>query len=94
MPHDLMTKCEKKTLFKQGNEKVWKWKEVPVSSLTSGSSGDIRCMHCHGSIRVHKQKVDFGPVDHVEHRSHIDSENCKGGIYFKGIHKVSLDPVE
>jgi hypothetical protein len=45
-------------------------------------------------VRVHKQKVGRGPEDHVEHRSRQDSERCRGGIYFKGTHQMSLMPVE
>lgn len=93
MSHDLMTKCEQKRLFKINDEKVWKWVEVDVSTLTSGEQKSIRCMHCQGAVRVHKQNVDHGPKDHVEHRSKQDSENCRGGHYFKGEHKPSQNPV-
>lgn len=93
MPHDLMTKCEQKKPFMRDGKKVWEWVEVPVSTLASGSRADVRCMHCHGAVRVHKQHVDHGPVDHVEHRSRQDSENCMGGIYFKGAHQMSSHPV-
>jgi hypothetical protein len=30
----------------------------------------------------------------VEYRSHQYSEHCKAGIHFKGIHQMSLMPVE
>jgi len=93
MSHDLMTKCEQKRLFKINDEKIWKWVEVEVSALTSGEHNNIRCVHCHGRVRVHKQNVEHGPKDHVEHRVKRDSENCRGGHYFKGEHKMSQDPV-
>lgn len=93
MPHDLMTKCQKKKLFMRGENKVWEWVEVEVSSIISGARGDIRCMHCYGAVRVHKQQVEHGPVDHVEHRDRQDSEHCKGGIYFQGVHRISINPV-
>ena len=95
MPHDLMTKCDKKTLFLRDGMKVEDWKEVGVSILTSGAAkGQIRCKHCHGAVRVHKRQKLDGPVDHVEHLSRQDSERCKGGVYFKGTHQMSSCPVE
>jgi hypothetical protein len=94
MPHDLMTKCEQKKLFIRDGKKVWEWVEVPVSSMTSGGWGDIRCVHCHGEVKVHKQYVKHGPADQVEHRSRRDSENCIGEIYYAGSHKLSSIPVQ
>lgn len=95
MPHDLMTKCEKKKLFLRDGLKYEEWAPEKVSNLMSGAArGQIRCMHCHGAVRVHKQKVPHGPVDHVEHLSRQDSERCKGGIYFNGNHQMSSSPVE
>jgi hypothetical protein len=93
MPHDMMLKCERKAQFKINNEKVWKWVDVDVADLTSGEQPAIRCIHCHGRVRVHKQNVAHGPRDHVEHMSCQDSENCRGGHYFKGEHKMSSQPV-
>jgi hypothetical protein len=50
-------------------------------------------MHCQGEVRVHRQQVEHGPQDHVEHRSRKDSEGCKGGHYFQGMHRLSSRPV-
>jgi hypothetical protein len=50
-------------------------------------------MHCHGAVRIHRQKVANGPQDHVEHRSRQDSQGCRGGIYFDGNHRLSASPV-
>ncbi len=94
MSHDLMTKCEQKKLYVIDGNRVWTWIAVSVSDLPSGGNIDIRCMHCHGEVRVHKQQVEHGPTDHVEHRSRQDSENCKGGSYFKGNHKISSEPIQ
>ena len=93
MPNDMMLKCERKALFKINNEKVWKWMESEVASLPSGENPEIRCIHCHGRVRAHKQKVAHGPQDHVEHVSRQDSEHCRGGHYFNGEHRMSLQPV-
>jgi len=96
MQEELMAICERKTQFKNldNGEKYLKWKEVPVTSLSSGEQPHIRCAHCHGRVTVHKQQVEHGQYDHVQHLSRKDSENCKGGSYFKGEHKMSLCPVE
>ncbi len=94
MPHDLMNKCEAKRPFMRDGKKVREWTTVPVSNLESGGGPDIRCMHCHGAVRVHRQQVEHGPVDHVEHRSRQDSRGCMGGIYFEGVHHMSQNPVE
>ena len=45
-------------------------------------------------VRVHKQKVDHGPRDHVENRSRRHAEQCKGGYYFKGTHTLLTEPVQ
>jgi hypothetical protein len=93
MPHDMMLRCERKAQFKIKDERTWKWVEVEVAALSSGEQPAIRCLHCHGRVRVHKQAVPHGPQDHVEHVSRRDSENCRGGHYFKGEHKMSLQAV-
>jgi len=89
-----MYECEVKKPFQREGRKVFEWVERPVSSLGSGPiKGGIRCKHCHGAVRVHKQQVGHGPADHVEHLSHADSVNCLGGHYFCGTHRLSDDPV-
>jgi hypothetical protein len=93
MAHDLMLNCEAKKLFMRDGVKVREWTIVPVSTLVSGASYDIRCMHCHGAVKVHKRQVEHGPADHVEHRSRQDSERCKAGVHFQGDHRLSLNPV-
>ncbi len=93
MPHDLMVQCEQKKLFLVDGKEVARWTVMPVSKLFGATSPNIRCMHCHGAVQVHKQQADHGPQDHVEHRSRQDSENCKGGSYLKGAHQLSTAPV-
>ena len=94
MSTDLMTVCERRTQYKIDGQYEWRWKEVAVSEAIGKSGKDIRCAHCHGAVRIHQQQVAHGPQDHVEHRSRQDSENCKGGHYFKGTHRLSSQPVE
>ena len=94
MPHDLMIECDRRTLFKRNGERVWEWKSIRVSDLDSTVlSGSIRCAHCWGAVRLHKQKVEHGPQDHVEHRSRQDSEGCRAGHHFQGTHQTSSHPV-
>lgn len=94
MPHDLMTQCEQKKQFMVGEKREWRWVQVPVSSVVETANKALRCVHCHGAVRVHKQKVEHGPKDHVEHKSRQDSGHCQGGIYFKPPHQLSSQPVE
>ncbi len=95
MASQQMYKCEAKTLFKIDGKREWRWVKKPVSAIpASGAQDDVRCLHCHGRVRVHKQKVEDGPADHVEHQRRSDSEHCLGGHYFKGVHRMSDDPVE
>jgi hypothetical protein len=93
MPNDLSTKCEQKKQFQVGEGREWRWVEVAVSKAFGSTPETIRCLYCHGAVRIHKQQAPDGPQDHVEHRSKQDSENCRAGIYFKGSHKLSSQPV-
>lgn len=94
MSDSQMTSCERRTQYKRDGGYEWRWKEVPVSEAIGSDSGSIRCVHCHGAVRIHRQKVAHGPQDHVEHMSRQDSENCRGGHHFKGTHRRSSQPVE
>ena len=100
MDKDLMYQCEQKKphLILDENKKPTgkrglKWVAVDVSSLPMVGT-EIRCVHCHGAIKLHKQKRATGPVGHVEHRDREDSERCQGGIHFTGPdHQMSLNPI-
>ena len=95
MPHDLMVRCEHRRKFKIEGAYEWRWKEVAVSEIVGTAlPADVRCLHCHGAVRLHRQQVEHGPQDHAEHRSHQDSEGCPGGHYFLGTHRMSSQPVE
>lgn len=93
MPHDLMLRCEARREYLVNGKHEWRWKEVAVAETADAAASDVRCMHCHGAVRIHRQKVPDGPQDHVEHRSRQDSQGCKGGIYFDGTHRTSGAPV-
>jgi hypothetical protein len=89
-----MYECETKVLFKEGDVKVSRWTARGVAKVSKGDA--VRCRHCHGAVRIHRQNVEHGPADHVEHLEREDSENCLGGHYFPtgGIHKMSSRPVK
>lgn len=74
------------------SKRIWEWKETPVLEIKDKDS--IRCMHCHGPVEIHRQRKSNGPVDHVEHKEHRDSEHCQGGYLFKGTHLMSLNSIE
>ena len=93
MPHDLMYECEKKTPWMVEGKKVWRWKVRDVKGLPNGKGEGIRCLHCHGAMRVKVQKVPGGPADHGEHIRKEDSRRCRGGSYFEGTHAESEFPV-
>ena len=88
---DRMYVCDVKAAFQTsvGVELRWKKTEVEITADTDV----IRCSHCHGAVRVHRKRKPDGVRDHVEHRSRQDSEHCKAGHYFKGVHAMSLSPV-
>jgi hypothetical protein len=94
MPPDLMTQCEQKKQFRlTKGEAEWLWVKLPVS-LVGTSYEAIRCMHCHGAVRIHRRNIDGDLIDHVVHISRQDSEDCPGGsIYVQGEHRLSLRPV-
>ena len=95
MHHHLMSQCEQKKQFALTTLTTteWRWVKVPVS-LVGTSYEAVRCVHCHGAVRVRMQKGDHGSKDHVEHQSRRDSEHCRGGIRFQGKHRLSLRPVQ
>ncbi len=88
-----MLNCEQKRERVINDERIKIWEEVSAGELPSGKHPDIRCTHCHGAVRVHRKQADHGPIDHVEHLSRQDSENCRGGHYFSGEHRMSSEPV-
>jgi hypothetical protein len=62
MPHDLMTRCEQKKEFRINGQDSWKWVEVAASDVANVPRERIRCMHCHGAVRLHQQQVSHGPL--------------------------------
>lgn len=94
MPNAPMTQCEEKRLYKVGDKKAWRWVEVPVTAIDGDGKYEIRCMHCHGQVKVKTQRVAGTPAGEVAHRSRVDSEHCRAGDRFAGQHSISSKPVE
>jgi hypothetical protein len=88
-----MTECEVNRLFVKDGVKQREWVARPVTELVSGHNDSIRCVHCQGAVRVHKQQVNHGPQDHVEHLARRDSEGCRGGHHYCGTHSMSSEPI-
>ena len=44
---------------------------------------EFRCKDCHGTVKLHKQRVATGPASHAEHSHKLDSEYCPSGFYFQ-----------
>jgi hypothetical protein len=74
MADDLMTRCETKRLFKVNDKKEWRWVEVAVADLSG--EGEIRCVHCHGAIKIQKSAGERGPHEHAAHKARVDADNC------------------
>lgn len=89
-----MYDCEVKRPFVRNGVRGLDWIRLKVRHVDDGA--EVRCMHCHGEVRVHRKRSENGPEDHVEHRSADDSKHCKGGAYFHGTdaeHRMSPKPV-
>jgi hypothetical protein len=93
MAGDMMMRCEEKRLHKVDGKKEWRWIDVGVGDLSLDGDKAVRCTHCHGEVKLRKQKGVKGAPDHLEHRLRQDSENCQGGHYFLGSHRPSAKPV-
>ena len=84
------------------DKKVWfEWRPKKVEWIPEESTVSIRCMHCHGEVKTYRKRKDHAANDHVHHVHRSDSENCRGGIYFRELkknpdtdHQISTRPVE
>jgi hypothetical protein len=52
MPHDLMLRCEARREYLVNRKHEWRWKEVAVAETADAAVNDVRCMHCHGAVRI------------------------------------------
>lgn len=79
-----------------GYEPFWKVKNVGEAVIDGDT--EFRCKDCHGSIKLHKQRVQNGAPAYVEHASKQDSEYCTSGLNFQAAtdgraSRVSESPV-
>lgn len=93
MRSDLMMVCEQKRLYKTDGVKAWRWVDVSVAELSPDDGKELRCKHCHGEVKMPKQKAAQAPPAHIEHKRRADSENCEGGTHYLGFHRLSIHPV-
>jgi hypothetical protein len=94
MPRDLMTECERRTLYKINGERQWRWKAVAVADIVDVVPPvELRCANCSGAVRLYQKKAATGPQSYAEHRVKQDSEGCRAGHYFQGTHRMSSVPV-
>ncbi len=93
MSKDLMLRCHQRVEYVVEGGREKRWKEVPVSLALDATPDNIRCMHCHGAVQIHRQREPNGPQDHVEHKLRQDSEGCRGGVYYDGNHRLSGFPI-
>ena len=63
-----MLRCEQRREYLISGKHEWRWKEVPVADAADAAANNIRCMHCHGAVRIHRQKVPHGPQDRMYSR--------------------------
>lgn len=89
---DKVFKCEVKVPFREGGTTVRRWTVKPVTQVNDGA--EVRCLECHGEVRIHRKKKADGVPDHVEHCKRADSESCSLGHYFKGVSEPSQWPVD
>ncbi|MGI4755921.1 MAG: hypothetical protein ACRYGF_03630 [Janthinobacterium lividum] len=91
--------CEvkrRRVAAKGGYEPFWKVKNVGEAVIDGDT--EFRCKDCHGSIKLHKMRVQNGAAAYVEHASKLDSEYCPSGLSFKNAAdgreaRLSEDPV-
>lgn len=89
-----MYECEVNVLYQIEGKRERRWVSRKVCDIDDGA--EIRCKHCHGEVRIHRQRQKHGPSDHVEHRSGDDARHCRGGAAFHGTeadHRMSSNPV-
>ena len=65
---------------KGGYEPFWKVKNVGEAIIDGDT--EFRCKDCHGSLKLHKQRVQSGAPAYAEHTSKHDSAYCPGTTQF------------
>ena len=94
MTENLMTRCETKRLYKVDGTKAWRWVEVAVADVSGDPAPEIRCLHCHGAVKVNKSKAKADAEPHVTHKARVDTDNCQSGRGAQNGVGLSSKPVE
>lgn len=92
MKKEKIYECEVKRQHQIAGQRFWKW--IRRSANEIDRSETIRCHACKGKVRLHQQRNSNGPRDHVEHFRREDSVGCKFGVYYDGIQRESIFPLE
>ncbi|WP_428307263.1 hypothetical protein [Lacipirellula sp.] len=93
MAKDMMVRCEEKRLHKIDGKKEMRWVQLGVADLSPDASREIRCLYCHGQVKLRTQKESSGPQILIEHKSRQDAERCQGSAQYQGSHQRSEKPV-
>jgi hypothetical protein len=93
MAKDMMVRCEEKRLHKIDGKKEMRWVQLAVADLSDDASREIRCLFCHGQVKLRTQQLATGPQSLIEHRSRQDAEHCQGSSHYQGSHQTSAKPV-
>jgi len=88
----LMIEVDAKRTFITPAGKEIKWMRTSAKDALQRQLS-VRCYLCKGKVILHNSHTANSSQIHAEHVLRIDSENCEGGCYFKGIHKLSATPV-
>ena len=103
MNEENIYECEIRLLKKNlaTGERYYDWKVVPVREAIESSPRreDVRCMSCHGRVKLLNQYGNTGNAPHAVHHSRQDSSYCELGFYFRQakdgrMAKLSGMPVE
>jgi hypothetical protein len=89
-----MFECATRRRFRKPDGSTeFEWVSRSVKAIDKGS--DIRCAHCEGEVRIHRQRLPDGAPDHVKHTSADDARHCKGSGNFgpDDVHRMSTKPV-
>lgn len=67
------------------------WRRVSVQAVLVRAEAVVRCMECHGSIRLHRAGPNGVPRAHAEHL--VGHTGCSLGHYFDGTRSMHPTPV-
>jgi hypothetical protein len=86
--------CQIRTWVKdpQTGKRVPAWVDISVAKARQLADVTVRCIECHGPIRLHAPGPHNVPRAHAEHRSRF--AGCSLGDCFDGTKRRSATPLE